>query len=86
MDRTRRANCMAPRSPDLTPLDNFLLACVKDQVYSQRVNTLGALKAWLTAVAENVTKDILHHVWPEVNYGWYVCRMTDGAYCEVFCT
>jgi hypothetical protein len=43
-----------PRSPDLTPSDFFLWGCVKDQVYSQRVNTLGEVKAWITAVTENV--------------------------------
>jgi hypothetical protein len=33
-----------PHSPDHMPLDFFLWGYVKDQVYSQRMNTLGKLK------------------------------------------
>jgi hypothetical protein len=34
-----------PRSPDLTPLDIFLRGCVKDQMYSQRVNRVDEHRA-----------------------------------------
>jgi hypothetical protein len=36
---------VTPRSPDVTSLDFFLYVCVKDQVYSQRVNTLDEHKS-----------------------------------------
>jgi hypothetical protein len=37
-------------------------------MYNQRVNIVGELEEWITAVTENVTKDVLHHVWLEANY------------------
>jgi hypothetical protein len=41
-------------SPDLQPLDFSHWGCVKDQVYSQRVNMLDELKAWITTATANV--------------------------------
>jgi hypothetical protein len=52
---------MAPHS-DLMPFDFFLWGYVKDQVYSQRVNMLDELKAWINAAIVHVTKDMLEHV------------------------
>jgi hypothetical protein len=75
---------MAPRSPDLTPLDFW--GCVKGQVYSQRVNTLDELKARIIAAIANVTKGMLQRVWHEADYSRDVHRATDGAHCEVFRT
>jgi hypothetical protein len=40
---------------------------MKDQVCSQIVNTLDELKAPITAVIADVTKDMLQRVWQEVN-------------------
>jgi hypothetical protein len=50
-----RPTAWPPRSSDLMLSNIFLLICVKDQVYSQRVNTLGELKAWITTATKNVT-------------------------------
>lgn len=46
---------MAPGSPDLRSLDYFLYVYVKDQVQSQRMNTLDELKARITT-AKNVLR------------------------------
>jgi hypothetical protein len=32
----------------------------------------------------SVAKDMLQHVWREVDYEYDVCRATDGAHCEEF--
>jgi hypothetical protein len=40
---------------------------VKDQVYSQKVNTSDELKARITAAIVNVTKDMLQLVWQKVD-------------------
>jgi hypothetical protein len=58
----------------------FSWGYVKCQVFSQRVNTLDELKAWITAAIANVTKDMLQRVWQEVDY---IYRATDDAHCEV---
>jgi hypothetical protein len=41
---------------------------VKDEVYSQIVNTLDELKVLFTAAIANVIMDMLQRVWQEVNY------------------
>jgi hypothetical protein len=56
------------RSPDLTPLDFYLWGYVKDQGYSQRVNTLYELRGPINAAVANVTEDMLRRVWREVGY------------------
>jgi hypothetical protein len=50
---------MAPRSPDLTPLDFLRWGYVTAQVYSQRVDTLDEPKARTTAAIANVAKNML---------------------------
>lgn len=50
------------------------------------MNTLGELKAWVVEAVAGVIKDMLQHVWQEVDYRWDVCRITDGAHHEVFCS
>jgi hypothetical protein len=44
---------------------------------------LDELKEQITAMTENVTNDMLQHVWQDVNYSCNVCTATDGAHCEV---
>jgi hypothetical protein len=51
---------------------------VKEQVYSQEVNTPDELKAWISASIENVEKNMLQRVCQKVNCRWDVCRATDG--------
>jgi hypothetical protein len=74
-----------PHSPDVNTLDFFLWGYVKVKVYSQR-RICCELKAWITATIENVRKDILQHIWQEVDYKWDVCRAKDGTQYEVFHT
>jgi hypothetical protein len=53
-------------------LEFLLWRYLKDQLYSQRANALDELKARISASALNVTKDMLQHVWHEVDYEWDV--------------
>jgi hypothetical protein len=84
MDRKWRSNYVAPRSPDLTPLDFYFCDYMKDDVYRQRVKTPHELKAGITAEIANVTKDMLQQVWQYSDCGWDVCRATYDSRCEVF--
>lgn len=76
------------RTSDLTPVDFFHLDCVKDQVYSQRVNTVDELEVRVTVAIAHVTDDVLQCVWQKLDSRWEVCRATYayGAHCEVFRT
>jgi hypothetical protein len=73
-----------PRSPDFTPLNFFLWGYVKDQMYSQRVNTpvnskhkfLSSCKCYNGHIKACMTRGVL--------WVWDVCRDTDGSHCEAF--
>jgi len=62
-------------SPELTTLEFFLLGCMKDEVYSRRVNMLYELKATITATVTNHTQD----------HRWDIFTAADGTHCKVFC-
>jgi len=51
------------RSPDITPLDFFLLGCVKDKVFSIPVPDITNLKARITDALATVTEDMLENTW-----------------------
>jgi hypothetical protein len=61
MGRKGRKNCVSPSF--------FFLVWgyVKDQVCSQRVNTMDVLKALITAALGYVTNDMLHSLWQGVD-------------------
>jgi hypothetical protein len=48
-----------PRSPDLTPLDFFFLAYVKNCVFIDKIRDQDHLKARIREAAEQVTRDML---------------------------
>ncbi|KAJ4440170.1 hypothetical protein ANN_08308 [Periplaneta americana] len=58
------------RSPDLTPPDFFLWGFVKDQVYRTPVRDLADLQERIYAAVNNVTPQMLHNTWVEVEYRW----------------
>jgi hypothetical protein len=73
---------MCPLS--LFSFDIFSLGLCERQVHSQRVSMLDGLKSQITAATENFMKNMLQHVWQDVDYRCNVCRATDGAHCEAF--
>jgi hypothetical protein len=65
----------------------FLWSYAKDQVYSQRVNTLDELKARIIAAIVDITKGMLQQcVWQGMDYRWDVRRGSGGVHCEMFHT
>jgi hypothetical protein len=59
-----------PRSPDLTPLDFYLWAYVKQTVYSETINDIEQLKQRIRAAIASATPDVHCRVW-----------MTLGTHC-----
>ncbi|GBO06445.1 hypothetical protein AVEN_261732-1 [Araneus ventricosus] len=56
-----------PRSPDLTPLDFFLLEHIKWQVYATPPPTLQDLRRRITDACASVTPATLHNVQREIH-------------------
>ncbi|KAJ4435559.1 hypothetical protein ANN_18175 [Periplaneta americana] len=74
------------RSPDLTPPDFFLWGFVKDQVYRTPVLDLADLQERIYAAVNNVTPQMLHNTWVEVEYRLDISRATNGSHVEVYGT
>ena len=72
-----------PRSPDITPLDFFLLGYVKEEVFLTPVPDIINLKARITDALATVTEDVLENTWRETDYRLDVLRATKGAHAEV---
>ncbi|KAJ4428453.1 hypothetical protein ANN_24490 [Periplaneta americana] len=70
------------RSPDLTPPDFFLWGFVKDQVYRTPVRDLADLQERIYAAVNNVTPQMLHNTWVEVEYRLDISRATNGSHVE----
>jgi len=73
-----------PRSPDITPLDFFLLGFVKDKVFSTPVPDITNLKARITDAFAAMAEDILKNTRGETDYRLDVLRATKGAHVEVY--
>jgi hypothetical protein len=86
MDRKTRIDCMVPSFSWSFAFKRSVLDYVKDQVYSQSVNMVDELKAWITAAIANVSEYMLECIWQEADYKCGVCRAVDGVHCEVFYT
>ena len=72
------------RSPGLTPRDFFLLGFVKDQVYGTPVYDLADLQERIYAAVNNVTPQMLHNTWVEIDYRLDISRATNGSHVEVY--
>ncbi|GBM70342.1 hypothetical protein AVEN_200348-1 [Araneus ventricosus] len=74
---------MAPRSPDITPLDFYLWGYVKQHVYGEGINDINHLKQRITDFIHSGAPDVLTRVWEELDYRLDVCRATNGAHIEL---
>jgi len=73
-----------PRSPDLTPLDFFLLDFVKDEIYVPPMPiSLNNLKDRIWTATAKTDQPLLQNVWHEIEYLIHVCRATNGAHIEL---
>ena len=58
----------------------FLWGFVKDQVYRTPVRGLTDLKERIYAAVDNVTPQMLHNTWVEVEYQLGISRATNGSH------
>ncbi|KFM71819.1 hypothetical protein X975_22357, partial [Stegodyphus mimosarum] len=72
-----------PRSPDITPLDFFILGFVKNNVYRRSVPNIDDLKARITTAVASVDADMLAGTWCKIEYRLDILRATKGAHMEV---
>jgi hypothetical protein len=74
-----------PRFPDLTPLDFFLWGFVKIECsyhcYLQM--SLNSELELLQAAVSEVTPEMLHSLWKDVDFRWDVCRIANGSHIEL---
>ena len=78
MDRT----FWTPRSTDLTPCD-FLWGFVKDTAFVPPVPAnLQELRDRITAAVALIDRDMLTHVWNELDYWLDVCHIRQGGQIE----
>ena len=73
-----------PWSPDITPLDLFLLGYIKDKVFSTPVPDITNLRARITDALAIITDDMLENTWRETDYRLDVLHATKGAHVEVY--
>ena len=73
-----------PRSPDITPLDFFLLGYVKDRVYRTPVRDVETLQSRIIEVLAIVNEEMLENTWREIEYRLDTLRATNGAHVEVY--
>ncbi|GBM13244.1 hypothetical protein AVEN_214946-1 [Araneus ventricosus] len=71
-----------PRSPDLTPLDFFLLGHIKGQVYATPPPALQDLRRRITDSCASVIPAILHNVQREIQSRVQMCTVANGEHFE----
>jgi hypothetical protein len=64
----------------------FLLGCVEDRYTVKEYIYTGLYQSTDHCSNCRCYKDMLQHVWQEVDCRWDVCRATDGTHCEVIFT
>jgi len=69
-----------PRSPDLSPLDFFLWAYIKNIVYAEKIRNIQHLQEAI----ETVTRDMIQKTWQEIEFRLYFSRATNGAHIEMY--
>ena len=67
--------CWPPHSPDLTPLDFFLWAYVKDRVFATIVNDIGELR--IRDVIARIAAEMLTRTLQEFEYRLGIVRDTN---------
>ena len=82
MDRKWRTVILAPRSPNLTPLDFFLWEHVKTVVHATKSTSLEDLKAKPTNVISGITINQLANVYQVLQNHITLCSANDGGHVE----
>ena len=72
-----------PWSPDLTPCDFFLWGYIKDRVYVPPMpRDLPQLRQRIVEAVAAIGRQMLQHVWQELDYRLDICRVTKGGRIE----
>lgn len=66
------------RSPDLSPLDFFLLGHVKNEVYKEKPNDVEHLKDKITTVIRSITPEVIHSAIQEFEARLVYCQEVNG--------
>ena len=75
---------LAPRLPDLTPMNFFAWGFIKANVYQVKINGLEQLKTHIFAAAEQITPDMLARVFRPTEERWDMCFDLWGHYVEMY--
>ncbi|GBL86763.1 hypothetical protein AVEN_122534-1 [Araneus ventricosus] len=73
---------MAPRSPDLNPLDVLLWGYIKQRVHATPPPTLQVLRNRITDACASVSPAILYNVQREVQSSVQMCIVAEGHHFE----
>ena len=71
-----------PRSPDVTPLDFFLLGFVKTKVFIDEIADIEELKTRITHAVVSVTPQMLLNTWKEFEKRLLKLRENGGKHVE----
>lgn len=72
----------APHSPDLNPADFYLWGYLKDNVYTERPDTIEDLKAAITAQIRRITKEECQRVIDNFERRIQICLERNGRHLE----
>jgi hypothetical protein len=81
--RVVRMGTWPARSPDLTPLDFSILlfGSLKTEVFKARINNLGELMGRITLKSNEITPDILQHIFNKKR-PVVLCMQQDGGHIQ----
>ena len=71
-----------PRSPDLTPLDFFVWGYIKDKVFRRGPTSIAQLKQYVTEAIAEITLQMLHNVFWNLQRWISTCIALDGGHIE----
>lgn len=72
------------RSPNLTQPYFFMWGCVKNIVYSNKIQELNHLHEWIIITIATVTPEMTLHTWAETEYCYDVSRAANEAHFNIF--
>jgi hypothetical protein len=73
---------MAPRSPDLSPLDFFLWGHLKSKIYATQPTSLEDLRQRIVNECLQITPQILQNVRQRFEQNLYYCMESDGGHFQ----
>ncbi len=71
-----------PYNPDLAPCDFFLYAMLKNQIKSQKFDSVEAALAAIQAILKRMSEEDFQHVYKNWQEWWEKCIRLEGEYTE----